>query len=212
MKKESQGFTPTESRSCLIYEFEKEQENEAEEETAKSWTFATGSPHKPNSPVKSKSHLTALSQNSSPKMKKISSPNTIGKSNLRSPEGLKLINSKPARLSRNMKDTKPNENACTTEKEKRVLSVHELAAQFDSPRQIPKDPTEMTISERKAIFERNKSHLLNNRKTSPRLNPSVQSGTALEILHSNSAQKVLGKKLNSKVVQSPGKNNCMMLI
>lgn len=41
--------------------------------------------------------------------------------------------------------------------ENRTLSVQELAAQFDSPRSIPKDPTEMTILERKALFERNRT-------------------------------------------------------
>lgn len=39
--------------------------------------------------------------------------------------------------------------------EPRMRSVQQLAAQFDSPPPVLKDPASMTMSERKALFERN---------------------------------------------------------
>ena len=62
MDQESQGFTPTASRSRLIYEFEKEHGELVEEEKAKSWTYATGSPLR-----KAATTSTASSNFSSPK-------------------------------------------------------------------------------------------------------------------------------------------------
>jgi hypothetical protein len=57
--------------------------------------------------------------------------------------------------------------------ENRMRSVQELAAQFDSPRVALKDPAEMTISERKALFENNKGQLSNIKIRTPQTNRSV---------------------------------------
>jgi hypothetical protein len=57
--------------------------------------------------------------------------------------------------------------------ENRMRSVQELAAQFDSPRVPMKDPAEMTISERKALFEHNKGQISNSKLRTPQTSRSV---------------------------------------
>lgn len=57
----------------------------------------------------------------------------------------------------------------------RLFSVQQLAAQFDSPKMAAKDPIEMTIVEKRAIFESNKTkssaHLVSTKPSSGRNHP-----------------------------------------
>lgn len=167
--KEFQGYTPTESRSRLIYEFEKEQEEEVEEETAKSWTFTAASPHK-ISPTKTKSPVKISRHEATPFIqKKINCPkNQPSKEKLpfSSDKGLGLCKKPTSAVLCAAQSPKSFAKPCSPDKsmiqksknpENRTISVQELAAQFDSPRVAPKDPAEMTIMERKALFERNRT-------------------------------------------------------
>ena len=79
---------------------------------------------------------------------------------------------------KNNQSTNPPSSSRAVEQEKkkpenRMRSVQELAAQFDSPRVALKDPAEMTISERKALFENNKGQLSNIKLRTPQTNHSV---------------------------------------
>ena len=176
--KESQGFTPSASRSRLIYQFEKEHEEESlEEETANSWTYAAGTPQKgghksvtssPRGPGTSQSPKKPLcsplktSQVLKPAPKPPAlkpSPKTFGKP----------INQTPiakTAMPVNCQDVQP-------------ISVLKRAAMFDSPRTPAKDPTELSLTERKALFERNKGYAPIPKMVTP--SPSVKHAPASEM-------------------------------
>lgn len=228
--KESQGYTPTESRSRLIYEFEKEQENEVEEETARSWTF-TASPHDVASPVKTMASKIFKPENTpSSNFKNKNNPlnqESTRDQPTRSNKGFSPRLVKPAFVTHNIEknvmargfpsSSDTSESAKFTNLENRTLTVQERVAQFDSPRAIPKDPTEMTIRERKALFERNgtkESHSDSNvyspKTNSSRQSPShaFKSGASSNFIvgtkekTTSSANMVLGKiGLNLKVME-----------
>ncbi|KAI9557161.1 hypothetical protein GHT06_016968 [Daphnia sinensis] len=177
---ESQGFTPTESRSRLIYEFEKEQENDIEEESANSWTFAAGSPYKSSPPKKIRSPDVSQPDNTPSKLKGPS--HSQGKLFTKT-GGIISPSVKPAKVFHNVRDDRTSirpsslTHVIGTENSKkaepRLRSVQELAAQFDSPPPAIKDPADMTMSERKALFERKKDQASNGRFGTPQANRSV---------------------------------------
>ncbi|XP_046438259.1 anillin-like [Daphnia pulex] len=203
---ESQGFTPTESRSRLIYEFEKEQENEIEEETAKSWTFTAGSPHKSASPLKTRSPAGVTHSSNTPAKPKGPASQLAGKFSKRPSGGLISSDMKSARISQNIREnhesTPSSSSAVELEKKKpenRMRSVQELAAQFDSPRVPMKDPAEMTISERKALFEHNKGQISNSKLRTPQTSRSVISPrtTAIDSKNKGNLDFYMKEKSNS---------------
>lgn len=122
--KESQGFTPSQSRSRLIYEFEKEQKK-CVEETA------------PTLKEKERKSITnSVSAKSPAKPSRNFSPVKIG---LQKPKiDVSSASEKPV-----VRPSGPS------------LSVLKRAAMFESPQPIAKDPAELTMSERKALFEKN---------------------------------------------------------
>ena len=171
----------------MIFEFEKERGEPVEEEQAKSWTYAAGSPVKAanryqitspsesplrnvpktivsssalkdiGSPLRSGPSYSALK--SSPAKPTRSSPFKTAEvvassrlSNVKSPSKsnsrLPIASSKPS-------PQKPSAPSSISDNGPAV-SVLKRAAMFDSPRPIPKDPTELSLSERKALFEKNK--------------------------------------------------------
>ncbi|KAG8228660.1 hypothetical protein J437_LFUL008897, partial [Ladona fulva] len=127
---ESQGFRPTVSRSRLVYDFANPSPQEQDEGQKKT-------PDRPQ-PV-SNSGVAKVKQPTTPN--KIVSP----RNGLADPENesttKKLTPKKPAPA---------------------VGSVLQRAALFESPTTSPKmkDPTELSISERKALFEKNKGQAL----------------------------------------------------
>ena len=101
---------------------------------------------------------------------------------MRSSSSLISSDGKSARIYQNTRKnhesttSPPISSAVEFEKKKpenRMRSVQELAAQFDSPRVSLKDPAEMTISERKALFEHNKGQISNSKLRIPQTTRSV---------------------------------------
>ena len=162
---QSQGFTPTASRSRLIYEFEKERSEELSEETASSWTYAEGSPQK-ESPRKSLPTKKESSPRKSLPTKKVTeSPRklepvksaaalpVIDKTAPKTSSAAKVsaIPAKPAKPAK--PSLAPTPDICDNGP---AVSVLRRAAQFDTPRPPPKDLSELSLMERKALFEKNK--------------------------------------------------------
>lgn len=206
---ESQGFTPTESRSRLIYEFEKEQENEIEEESANSWTFAAGSPYKSSPPKKIRSPDVSQLNNTPSKLKDPS--HSQGKLFTKT-GGIVSPIVKPAKVVNNVRDDRTSIRSSSmshvigTENSKkgepRLRSVQELAAQFDSPPPALKDPAEMTMSERKALFERKKDQVSNGRFGTPQANRGVTPSRNLNMDNKKYRNMESGMKEQSHVLPS----------
>ncbi len=95
--------------------------------------------------------------------------------------------------------------------ENRVFSVQELAAQFDSPRSMPKDPTEMTILERKALFERNKGPVSNTKLQTPKTN-NLTSQSRSPAASLNVKKEIKCGLEMSKAPTSPGASSGIKLI
>lgn len=122
---ESQGFTPSQSRSRLIYEFEKEQQKDVEET------------EKTPQEKGRKSVSSALPPKSPAKPARAFSPVKIG---IMKPK----IEISSASEKQVVRPSGPS------------LSVLKRAAMFESPQPSAKDPAELPMSERKALFEKNK--------------------------------------------------------
>lgn len=97
--------------------------------------------------------------------------------------------------------------------EPRLRSVQELAAQFDSPPPALKDPAEMTMSERKALFERKKDQVSNGRFGTPQANRGVTPSRNLNMDNKKYRNMESGMKEQSHVLpsgSSSGKNAIMI--
>lgn len=91
--------------------------------------------------------------------------------------------------------------------ENRMRSVQELAAQFDSPRVASKDPAEMTISERKALFERNRGQFSNSKIRTPQTSRCIipPRTTGMDSKRKGSLEFEIKEKSNSSL--SSGKSS-----
>ena len=183
----------------MIYEYEKEQEAEVEDEAAKSWTYSAGTPEKRSS-GRSDSRSPAALKNS-PKTKPIRSAKYITKTDQLKKSPL-ILNQKPnashkiCNLSKDLKcvsniashvKRSVNSGAAQSSSKKEVLnsndvgvSVLKRVAQFDSPRLPARDPTEFSLSERKALFEKNKGKPPTPKFASPDVpRPSVKNASPI---------------------------------
>lgn len=125
---------------------------------------------------------------------------------------------KSARISLNIREnhesTPSSSSAVELEKKKpenRMRSVQELAAQFDSPRVPMKDPAEMTISERKALFEHNKGQISNSKLRTPQTSRSVISPrtTAIDSKNKGNLDFYVKEKSNSPLSVMSGKRSSL---
>jgi hypothetical protein len=118
----------------------------------------------------------------------------------------------------NHKSTPSSSSAVELEKKKpenRMRSVQELAAQFDSPRAPMKDPAEMTILERKALFEHNKGKFSNSKLRTPQTSRSVISPrtTAIDSKNKGNPEFYMKEKSNSPLsVISSGKRSSLSIL
>lgn len=172
----------------MIYEYEKEQEGELEDETAKSWIYSAGTPEKLAS--------TRRSDNRSPggmvetqKNKQIRSPLFISK-NDKFNQSPQLVAGKQSTNQKMGSKESKSEMGATSPVKRSVnsglnpanletihspsvpVSVLKRVAQFDSPRPPARDPAEFSLSERKALFEKNKGKPPTPKTVTPELSRS----------------------------------------
>jgi len=154
---ESQGFVPTESKSCLVYDyqkkfgdiFDKSQETEDEESfvsetgtpvtgtvSSPGWVYRAGSPMKPKmglgSPVRAASPVRAMSPARSGSPIRAASP---------------VRPCSPVTRPRNMSPGSVLQKA----------AMFESAAAAASAASPSKDPAELSLTQRMALFEKNKT-------------------------------------------------------
>ena len=182
----------------MIYEYEKEKEAEVEDEAAKSWTYSAGTPEKRASGRPDNRSPAAVKE--SPKSRAIRSPIYITKTDQAKKSPL-ILNQKPnanQKIGNSSKDTKSatnlappvkrsgNSGAAQSSSKKEIINSHDVGvsvlkrvAQFDSPRLPARDPAEFSLSERKALFEKNKGKPPTPKFASPDVSrPSVKNAAS----------------------------------
>ena len=125
---ESQGFTASTSRTRLIYEFEKERKEPVEKDQSPFPRTVQSSPSKVASTPRLQAAAEENAGQPSPYRTRQVSPSKVSASALRSYASPAVSDNGPA------------------------VSVLSRAALFDTPRQVPKDPTELVTTDFQCNF------------------------------------------------------------